>query len=100
MTTAFSARGRIRLRRRSYNMKFYIYVLKSEIHGIRYIGSGENVEERLRRHNKGDYKFTKGHRPWKIIYQEEYNSRGEAVKREKFLKTGQGRKFLDSILIF
>jgi len=81
-------------------MKFYIYILRSEVDNIRYVGSGENVEERLRRHNKGDCQFTKGHRPWKIVYQEEYNTRGEAVKREKFLKTGQGRKLLDNILKF
>ncbi len=66
--------------------------------GIRYVGCGESPAERLRRHNKGDYKFTKGHRPWELVYQEEYQSRAEAMKREKFLKSGQGRKFLDEKL--
>jgi putative endonuclease len=76
-------------------MFFDVYVLKSEKDGIRYIGSGEDSGERLRRHNKGDYQFTKGHRPWKLIYKEQYNSRSEAMKRERFLKSGQGRKWLD-----
>jgi putative endonuclease len=80
-------------------MPFDVYVLRSEKDGIRYVGSGADAEERLRRHNKGDYKFTKGHKPWKLIHKEEYNSRSEAVKRERFLKSGQGRKYLDETLI-
>ena len=79
-------------------MKYYTYVLKSLKDRIRYVGSGKDALERLRRHNKGDYKFTKGHRPWTLVYEEEYSSRSEAVKREKFLKSGQGRKFLDEKL--
>ena len=76
-------------------MIFYVYVLKSIKDGIRYIGSGVNAQERLRRHNKGDYSFTKGHRPWEIIYQENLETRSAAMQREKFLKSGQGRKWLD-----
>ena len=86
---------RIRLWRGSLSKYVYTYVLKSLKDGIRYIGCGENVEERLRRHNKGDYRFTKGHRPWKIVYSEEHDLSSEAIKREKFLKSGQGRKWLD-----
>ncbi len=77
---------------------YEVYVLKSKKDGIRYVGSGSNAYERLRRHNKGDYRFTKGHRPWELIYKEEYQTRSEAIRREKFLKSGQGRKFLDNIL--
>jgi len=76
-------------------MNFQTYVLKSLKDGIRYMGSGENANERLRRHNKGDYQFTKGHRPWEIIHTENFETRAEALKREKFLKSGQGRKWLD-----
>ena len=79
-------------------MSYYVYVLKSLKDGIRYVGSGENPFERLRRHNKGDYRFTKGHRPWQLIYQENCKNRSEAMKREKFLKSGQGRNWLDNIL--
>ena len=76
-------------------MIFETYVLISQKDSIRYIGSGENATERLRRHNKGDNKFTKGHRPWKLVYREQYPSKSEAMGREKFLKSGQGRKWLD-----
>jgi putative endonuclease len=76
-------------------MPYQTYVLKSLKDKLRYIGSGANVNERLRRHNKGDYKFTKGHRPWQLIYHENFETRSEAMKPEKFLKSGQGRKWLD-----
>lgn len=81
-------------------MSFDVYVLKSERDKVRYVGSRKDSAERLRRYNKGDYRFTKGHRPWKLIYKEVYNARAEAMKREKFLKSGQGRKWLDENKIF
>ena len=77
---------------------YYVCVLKNYRDGIRYVGSGESVEERLKRHNKGDYRFTKGHTPWKLVYEEQFDTRSEAVRREKFLKSGKGREYLDLIL--
>ncbi|MFA5168783.1 MAG: GIY-YIG nuclease family protein [Candidatus Omnitrophota bacterium] len=50
--------------------KFWVYVLESQKDGRHYVGNGENVEERLRRHNLGDYRYTKGYRPWITIYRE------------------------------
>ena len=80
------------------NKMYYTYILKSIKDGIRYIGTAEDVFERLRRHNKGDCHFSKGHRPWELIYKEKYVSRTEAMRREKFFKSGRGRKFLDKFL--
>lgn len=74
---------------------YCVYVLKSQRDGMRYTGSGAEAHERLRRHNNGDYRFTKGRRPWKLVYIEQYSTRSEAVRRERFLKSGQERKLLD-----
>lgn len=76
-------------------MSYQVYVLKSLRDGIRYIGCGSDAKERLRRHNKGDYIFTSGHRPWELILSEDCQERKRAFEREKFLKSGQGRKWLD-----
>jgi len=76
---------------------FYVYVLKSINHGSRYIGSTDNPEKRLAEHNAGKCRYTSGRRPWKIVYLEQFARRGEAMKRERFLKSGQGRKFLDDM---
>ncbi|MDO8584080.1 MAG: GIY-YIG nuclease family protein [bacterium] len=81
-------------------MGYSVYALVSLKDGIRYVGSGEDPLERLRRHNKGDYRFTKGHRPWKLVYREDgLKTRALAMRREKYLKSGQGRKELDTLVI-
>ena len=74
---------------------FEVYVLKSIKDGIRYVGYGSSAQQRLIKHNKGDHKFTKGHKPWKLLYTEKYETKTEAIKREKFLKSGKGREWLD-----
>ena len=74
---------------------FYVYVLVSESYGTLYVGSSEDPEKRLREeHNRGKVRYTKGRMPWKLIYTESYTTRSEAMKRERFLKTGKGREFL------
>jgi len=47
--------------------------------------------------NNGLNKFTSQNRPFRLIYSEEFSSKTEAIRREKFLKSGQGRKFLDNL---
>ena len=77
----------------------YTYVLISKRDGIRYIGYS-SIEPTLRliEHNSNKGKFTRGHQPWKLVFQEEYNNSSSARQREKFLKSGQGRKWLDEKL--
>jgi putative endonuclease len=75
---------------------FYIYVLRSEKNQKRYIGSTSKLpEQRSQEHNSGTNNFTRQNKPWKLIYQESFTTKSEALKRENFLKSGQGRKWLD-----
>ncbi|MFA6411037.1 MAG: GIY-YIG nuclease family protein [Candidatus Buchananbacteria bacterium] len=76
---------------------FYVYVLKSLFYNNRYVGSTNNVVKRIEEHNAGKCRYTSGRRPWKLLYQEQHDSRSNAMIREKFLKSGQGRKFLDHL---
>jgi len=78
-------------------MTVYAYVLWSESLRKRYIGSCRDVEIRLKEHNTGKQRFTKGGIPWILVYREEYSDYSSARKREIYLKTGQGRKYLDDI---
>ena len=75
-------------------MKYFAYILISESHGTYYYGSTANVENRLAEHNKGRVRFTKGRRPWKLHYVEEFESRSAAYQREMFFKTIEGRNWL------
>ncbi len=74
---------------------FYIYVLWSNKIKKRYIGSTDSVEQRLNEHNTGRNRFTKGGMPWILVYTEQYSTRSEAYRRERFLKSGVGRIWLD-----
>jgi putative endonuclease len=76
----------------------YIYVLKSKKDLKRYIGLTNNLERRLLLHNSGKVKATKNRRPFELIYFEKFENRTKAAKREKFLKSGKGREYLNSNL--
>ncbi|MEK7525569.1 MAG: GIY-YIG nuclease family protein [Patescibacteria group bacterium] len=75
-------------------MVYCVYILKSSINNDIYVGSTENLEKRVIRHNAGKVKSTKAYRPWKLLEYRECNSRSEAMKFEKFLKTGQQKEIL------
>ncbi|MEK7461014.1 MAG: GIY-YIG nuclease family protein [Patescibacteria group bacterium] len=78
-------------------MTYYVYVLRSLSTTNRYIGQTNNLTYRLAKHNSGRSKYTKNRGPWELIYSEKYSLRTEAMRREKFLKSGVGREFLDSL---
>jgi putative endonuclease len=75
-------------------MSVFVYVLESLKDGIHYVGMSENTEIRLKQHNQGKTKFTKGHIPWVLVHQEEYLNFMEARKREKYLKSAAGRRWI------
>ncbi len=78
---------------------YYVYILKSFSYNTFYVGSSENPKKRLdEEHNKGKVRYTKGKMPWVIVYQEEFLTRGEAMRREKFFKSGQGRKYIKGVI--
>ncbi|MFH1196304.1 MAG: GIY-YIG nuclease family protein [bacterium] len=76
---------------------FFVYVLRSDKDNHRYIGFSDNVERRLSEHHAGQVDATRHRRPLKLIYTEEFATKHEAMKREKFFKSHKGRDFLDSI---
>ena len=73
---------------------FFVYVIRSEKDGRFYVGQTSNVESRLIQHNKGMTFSTRGFRPWKLIFFEEFGTREEARKREIHLKSGSGKEFI------
>jgi putative endonuclease len=74
--------------------KPYVYVLRSQKDAGIYIGSTRNLPSRLKAHQHGKVKSTKGRKPLELVYIEEYESYSEARKREIYLKSGAGREFL------
>jgi putative endonuclease len=76
----------------------FVYVIQNRESGFRYVGITKDIVTRLKRHNSGGNRSTKSHRPFEVVHLEEYGDYTVARQREKFLKSGVGRKFLDSLL--
>ena len=79
---------------------YTVYVLRSRKNGKHYVGySSKRAEERFKEHNSGrNGGWTAQNRPFDLVHFEEFSDRDQALKRERFLKTGKGRKLLDKIL--
>ncbi|PIP12581.1 MAG: endonuclease [bacterium (Candidatus Stahlbacteria) CG08_land_8_20_14_0_20_40_26] len=78
-------------------MSYYLYALVND-NGRIYVGISCNPQKRLREHNSGKTKSTKGYRPWSIFFVEQYNSRRQAREREKYWKSGTGKERLKRLL--
>ena len=76
----------------------YVYVLHSGKDCGLYIGYTANIKNRLKEHNKGGVISTKARRPLTLIFLESYINKGDAVRRERYLKTTIGRKMLKGML--
>lgn len=77
---------------------FYTYVIKSIHNDYYYKGHCEDLEKRLKEHNSGTTKSIKPFIPFRIVYYETFETRSEAVQREKYFKTAAGRKYLKNKL--
>ena len=75
-------------------MFFYVYVLESSADNKLYIGYSNNLVRRIEEHKKGLSFATKFRRPFKLIYFEGCTDEEDARRREYYLKTTQGRRFL------
>jgi len=73
---------------------FYVYLLHSTKDNGFYIGYSTDLKKRLSQHTRGASFATKSRGPWKLIYYGAYTEREDAEGREKFLKSGAGRRFL------
>ena len=78
---------------------YFVYVLLSTIADKHYVGMSADPSARLKEHNSGHSQFTKGYRPWKIVYTEFAGSRENARRLEKYYKTGAGRNKIKKILL-
>ena len=79
-------------------MFFYVYTLLSKKDKQFYIGCARNLKKRFKEHNDGKVYSTARRRPLSLIYYEAYLSKDDAFAREKYLKTGWGRNYLQKTL--
>jgi putative endonuclease len=77
---------------------FYVYVLHSELDRGLYIGFSTNLHRRIAEHEQGLAFATSFRGPWRLIYYEAYVEQEDALGRERYLKSGGGRRFLKAQL--
>ncbi|MFH1620537.1 MAG: GIY-YIG nuclease family protein [Patescibacteria group bacterium] len=69
---------------------YYVYVIQSETTNRYYIGMTADLVQRLRHHNSGANKSTRGKDPRRMVYTEELPDRSSAWKRERVIKSYKG----------
>ena len=72
----------------------YTYILLSNKDRKFYVGYTPDLKQRVKKHNLGLVKSTKNRRPLELVYYEACLDKKSAIKREKYFKTGFGRRFL------
>jgi len=73
---------------------YYTYILQSQKDKHFYVGYTQNLEDRIEKHNKGLVFSTKNRIPLKLIYYEACINKDDAIKREKYLKTSWGKRYI------
>ena len=79
-------------------MPYYVYILESLKDRTYYVGSTNNLEDRIERHNEGRVAYTKPKRPWKLVYSEEHPDRSSAAKSEYKIKAHKRRSFIETLI--
>jgi putative endonuclease len=78
-------------------MSFVVYILYSEKFDKHYSGYTSDLDSRIRSHNELGREWTARYRPWRIIYTKEFSEKGDAMRYEKWLKSGVGRMFIKTL---
>ncbi|NQT27258.1 GIY-YIG nuclease family protein [candidate division KSB1 bacterium] len=73
---------------------YYVYVLKSEKDGQFYTGYTKDIQKRLNKHNSGAVSSTKNRKPLVLVYWEGCLNQADATKREKYLKSTWGKRYI------
>ncbi|MBI2010214.1 MAG: GIY-YIG nuclease family protein [Candidatus Chisholmbacteria bacterium] len=79
---------------------YFVYILQSEKDGRLYIGFTDDITRRPNEHNEGKSLATEPFRPYTLIYYEALLNKKDAKARERFLKSGWGRRSVKKILKF
>ena len=77
---------------------WYIYVIQSKKDEKWYTGYTGDLQKRFKEHNDNEVTSTKGRGPFDLIYYEACLNKKDAFAREKYLKTGMGKRYLKNRL--
>jgi putative endonuclease len=72
----------------------YVYVLRSRKDSQFYVGYTADLRRRIEEHGNGEVRSTQDRRPLQLVYYEACCSQGDAIRREKYLKTAWGKRYI------
>ena len=78
---------------------FKVYILYSSQIDQYYVGHTQDIEDRLMRHNSGSSLSTKKGKPWILMYTESFDTRSEAMIREKAIKKMKSRAYIEQLIL-
>lgn len=79
---------------RDFNPMFYTYVIESKKSERWYTGSTDDLRKRFNQHDTGKSTWNKHAMPWRLIYYEACLDERDARSRERYLKSGMGKRYL------
>ena len=77
---------------------FYTYIIYSKLTDKYYVGYTHDLKLRLERHNSGWSKSTISGIPWELVYNEKFETKSEAIKRENEIKRKKSRKYIEGLI--
>jgi putative endonuclease len=81
-----------------FSFMYYCYIIYSPSKDRYYIGSYENIPERLRRHNTNHKEFTGGQDDWTLRWSQSFNSKQEELNRKRQIKGWKSRKMIERVI--
>jgi len=77
---------------------YFVYILYSPTANKYYVGSCQDIQQRLKDHHNSRSKFTKIVKDWELKYTEKYATRSEAYKREMEIKKKKSRIYIEKLI--
>ncbi len=77
---------------------YHLYIIYSPRFDRYYVGYTGNISTRLDKHNMGSTKSTRPYIPWELVYSEAYQSKTDAIKREREIKNKKSKKYIKSLI--
>jgi len=78
-------------------LSFTVYILQSQKDGRYYVGHTKDLSNRLEQHNRGASKSTRNHRPWRLVYCENFATKKDSIKRENQIKKQKSRSYIENL---
>ena len=77
---------------------YTVYILYSTTKNRYYVGYTSDLSVRLQKHNQGGTASIRSGIPWKLVYKEDYQSKRDAIIRERAIKRQKSRQYIESLL--